>query len=114
MRVEIIIPKNWYDPVYYKTLETVNIMGFTIPCGFEFDGASVPRILWSIFPPIGRYTSAALLHDYLLTTSDKSWGECTSFFNKELKQLKISTWRRVLMVAGVTMHGYFKKKRSHK
>lgn len=37
---------------------------FVIPENFESDGASVPRIFWSIFPPWGQYAEAAVLHDY--------------------------------------------------
>jgi hypothetical protein len=37
----------------------------TIPAGFWTDGASVPRPLWGIIPPWGRYGRAAVIHDYL-------------------------------------------------
>lgn len=37
----------------------------TIPAGFESDGASVPRFLWSLYPPFGElYEPATWLHDY--------------------------------------------------
>lgn len=42
--------------------------------GFITDFASVPRIFWSIYPPFGRYTKCAVLHDRL----------CEAFLNKEL------------------------------
>lgn len=42
----------------------------TVPAGFETDGASVPRLLWCLFPPFGGdYDEAAVLHDYLYRTS---------------------------------------------
>jgi hypothetical protein len=37
----------------------------TIPAGFQTDFASIPRALWSILPPTGRYGKAAVLHDFL-------------------------------------------------
>ena len=37
----------------------------TVPAGFLTDGASIPRIFWSIFSPTGSYFEAALIHDYL-------------------------------------------------
>lgn len=41
----------------------------TIPAGTETDGASVPRLLWVLFPPFGGdYDQAAVLHDYLYRT----------------------------------------------
>lgn len=38
---------------------------FVIPRGFVTDLASVPRLFWTAFPPCGKYTTAAVLHDYL-------------------------------------------------
>jgi hypothetical protein len=39
---------------------------YTVPAGFVSDGASVPRVLWMVYPPFGEnYEPAAWLHDYL-------------------------------------------------
>lgn len=39
---------------------------YTAPTGFETDFASVPRFLWSIYPPDGPgYRKSAVIHDYL-------------------------------------------------
>ena len=35
-----------------------------IPKGFIFDGASIPRPLWSILSPVGLLLIPGLLHDY--------------------------------------------------
>ncbi|EAJ6150290.1 DUF1353 domain-containing protein [Campylobacter lari] len=41
-------------------------LNFIVPKGFISDGASVPRIFWSIYPPYkSEYFSAAIVHDYL-------------------------------------------------
>lgn len=37
-----------------------------VPAGFVTDLASVPRWLWSFLQPTGRYTKAAILHDWLI------------------------------------------------
>lgn len=37
----------------------------TIPKGFVFDGASVPRWAWWWMPPIGRQDAGALPHDWI-------------------------------------------------
>jgi uncharacterized protein DUF1353 len=41
--------------------------GFTVPGGFEFDGASIPREFWLLpgFAPCGKHLWAACGHDYL-------------------------------------------------
>ena len=41
--------------------ETITLV---IPEGFEFDGASVPRLLWFLLSPIGLLLIPALIHDY--------------------------------------------------
>lgn len=38
-----------------------------VPVGFITDFATIPRYLWSILPPTGRYGKAAVVHDYLCT-----------------------------------------------
>lgn len=37
----------------------------TVPMGFITDFASIPRALWAILPPTGKYGKAAVIHDYL-------------------------------------------------
>jgi hypothetical protein len=39
----------------------------TVPAGFITDGASIPRPLWWLLPTWGRYSRAAVIHDYLCT-----------------------------------------------
>lgn len=36
-----------------------------VPKGFDTNFASIPKALWSLFPPLGKYTQASILHDYL-------------------------------------------------
>ncbi len=38
---------------------------FFVRKGFDTDLASVPRFFWRILPPFGRYTLAAVVHDWL-------------------------------------------------
>jgi hypothetical protein len=39
---------------------------FTIPCGFDTDFASVPRIFWAFISPTDEFIRIpALIHDYL-------------------------------------------------
>lgn len=38
---------------------------FEVPKGFVTDLASVPRLFWIALPPCGKYTPAAVVHDYI-------------------------------------------------
>lgn len=39
-----------------------------VPVGFKTDLASIPRVLWNVLPPVGRYDAAAVVHDDLYQT----------------------------------------------
>lgn len=59
-------------PYEWELLEDIHYLHITVPQGFRTDLASVPRILWSIFPPFGRYIRASIVHDYLYLTKTES------------------------------------------
>lgn len=65
--------------VYYR--DDNRSIKLKVPVGYVTDFATVPRIFWSIFPPFGKYTKAAVLHDML----------CDAFLEKK-------TWDTVLTV----------------
>lgn len=44
-----------------------------VPAGFVTDLASVPRLVWSFYPPDGPWAKAAIIHDFLYWT--KGTGE---------------------------------------
>jgi len=45
----------------------------TVPIGFVTDFASVPRGLWNLFPPTGKYGKAAVIHDFLYQNGGITW-----------------------------------------
>lgn len=88
--------------------------GITVPKKFITDFASVPKILWSILPPTGRYTKAALLHDYLYSNYckvDLSRKECDKMFLKAMQILGVKKSTRTTFYYAVRLFGkkYFKK-----
>ncbi len=54
-------------PLTYQTGEDLNEL-ITVPAGFVTDLASVPRPMWSIYPPDGPWVKAAVIHDFLYDT----------------------------------------------
>lgn len=42
-----------------------------VPPGFETDGASIPRLLQGVLPAWGRWSRAAIIHDYLCRGIDR-------------------------------------------
>ncbi len=77
----------------------------TVPAGTITDLASVPRILWSVFPPHGRWAKAAIVHDYLYDNAigTKAWADAV--FNEAMGVLGVPLWRRKLMFWAVRCFG---------
>jgi hypothetical protein len=72
-----------------------------VPKGFRTDYASVPRILWSILPPSGKYTKAAVVHDYLCVTKICPRDKADKVFLEAMEDLGVSPVVRHIMYAGV-------------
>ncbi len=72
-----------------------------VPEGFVTDYASVPRLLWSIFPPAGEYKRAAVVHDYLCTTKTCSRFMADAVFREAMRELGVPRWRRIAMYYAV-------------
>ena len=78
----------------------------TVPKLFITDFASVPRIFWTLFPPDGRYTQSAVLHDYLYFKQIYSRRRSDRIFLESMKVLKVSWWRRRSMWVAVRSFGF--------
>jgi hypothetical protein len=81
-----------------------------VPPGFETDLASVPRIFWNILPPFGKYTQAAVLHDWLYRTSpnrsseNRAW--CDGVFREAMVASGVSWWQRQIIYRNVRWFGW--------
>lgn len=89
-----------------------------VPAGFLTDGASVPRLLWCLIPPWGKYGQAAVVHDYLCeygTTIDETKGHTAqivcndrefadAMFLESMEVLEVPRWKQTVMGAGVNIY----------
>jgi len=78
-----------------------------VPDGFLTDFASVPRIFWSILPPDGKYTQAAVLHDWLYKNKLFSRKQCDIIFAEAMLVLGVPLWKRAVMYRALRMFGGF-------
>lgn len=53
------------EPLVYEVGALGSGRVVTAPAGMRTDGASVPQILWAFLPAWGRYSRAAVIHDFL-------------------------------------------------
>lgn len=53
-----------------------------VPAGAEVDGASIPRVLWTVVgsPFVGNYRNASVVHDYYCETQAESWQDTHRMF----------------------------------
>ncbi len=76
-----------------------------IPTGTITDLASVPRFLWAIFPPHGRYAKAAIVHDYLYDQAIGTKRQADDIFLEAMGVLGVPPVPRYLMYWAVRMFG---------
>jgi hypothetical protein len=89
------------EPLVYRGQQDT----FVVPAGFRTDFASVPRIVVWLIPRFGRYTLAAVLHDWLVGTGIDSGAvsarDADGLFRRVLRELGVPPVRRWLMWTGV-------------
>ncbi len=93
-----------------------------IPEGFITDFASIPRVLWPVLPPTGKYGKAAVVHDALYTnrTVTMMWadpestltaryvnrGQADHILLEAMQVLGVSWLTRSTVYAGVRSGGW--------
>lgn len=96
------------QPFYFYFNENNKEEGVIVTEGFITDFASVPRILWSILPPTGLYTKAAVMHDFLYKNGYvKKYNRkfCDKMFLEAMRALKVDHITRNVMYFGVRIFG---------
>lgn len=120
---------DWVEPVFDTPLR------LTVPKGFETDGASVPRLLWTLvgITPDGLHRAAAVAHDFIyrysghlpagshqlqmqvqmpMPSSMRDTGhlwtrkEADRLFARILRECGVSKTRRRIMYLGVRIGGW--------
>ena len=80
---------------------------FVVPVQEHTDFASVPRVFIWFIPRYGRYTKAAILHDYLCSVcvpaGRVSRIEADGIFRQAMRELGVPFLRRWIMWAGVRL-----------
>ena len=102
---------NVVDENVFILLEDVAVesLGYkiTVKKGFDFDGASIPKWLWSIYgsPLNGNYVVASLIHDGLYASQKVSKKISDKIFLDIMKQSNVGYIKRTSMYLAVKMFG---------
>lgn len=82
----------------FEVAKDFKCYGYTIHTGFITNGADIPRILWSIFPPNSpEYLSAVVLHDYMCAKRGVfTYKEADDAFYRAMVDIGVSKWKAKL------------------
>lgn len=91
-------------PFVYKNLP----IHITVPTKFQSDGASIPKFAYSIIgaPWGGRYTYAAVVHDYGYKVQTRTRKQVDRIFLEGMKIQRVNRFKRWLMYRCVRMAGW--------
>lgn len=89
--------------------KSVESLGYsvTVKKGFDFDGASIPKWLWSIYgsPLNGNYVVASLIHDGLYASQKVTKSVSDKIFLDIMKQSSVGYIKRTSMYLAVRVLG---------
>lgn len=114
LRVEKIGERTWIllESLIFFSIKYQGI--YIAPRGFQTNLSSIPRVAFALFPPIGNYDKAAVIHDAgygnsLLTESyDRMFTSkelADGLFNEGMKAEKVNTIVRRTMYRSVRLFG---------
>ena len=90
---------------------TVDVLGYRIIVkkGFDFDGASIPQALWSVYgnPLSGKFRIAALVHDALYASQKLPREVADAIFLDLMKQHEVGYLKRQTMYYAVRSAGWY-------
>ena len=104
---------NIIDENVFILLEDVVVesLGYkiTVKKEFDFDGASIPQALWSVYgnPLTGKYKIAALVHDALYASEKLSRELADAIFLDLMKQHEVGYIKRQTMYYAVRSAGWY-------
>ena len=101
-----IIDENLFILSKDKTVESLGY-SITVKKGFDFDAASIPKWLWSIYgsPLNGNYVVASLIHDGLYASQKVSKSIADKIFLDVMKQSNVGYIKRTSMYLAVKLFG---------
>lgn len=85
-----------------------------VPVGFLTDFASIPRILWWLFPKWGRYGNAAVIHDFCYWEQRRSRRRSDEIFLEAMGVLRVERLTRTILFWAVRLFGWWAWRRTRR
>lgn len=108
---KLVDGKNWKVRCGF-TYTTEDGMDIIVPDGFITDFASIPRGLWNIFPPTGKYGHAAVVHDFLYRNTSVPRDKCDKIFLQAMEELQVNWIVRRTIYHSVRLFGGFNRNKN--
>lgn len=95
----------------YEVVKSYLYKDIRIKKGFVTNGADIPRVLWSIFPPNSpEYMSAIVIHDFLCDKYPKvSYKEADKVFYEAMLEIGVAKWKAKLFYVCCSSYHRFKE-----
>lgn len=77
-----------------------------VPAGFGTDLASIPQVLWSVLPKVGKWDLAAVVHDYLYQTGGCTRTQADAVLREAMIVSGVAGRRRFEIYWGVRLGGW--------
>lgn len=93
---------------FYYMFGDYKLCAVIVPENFITDFASTPKLFYPIFPPIGIYNKATIIHDYLyskLSQHQFSRKLCDKILLQAMEVLGVPKYKRLLMFWAVRIFG---------
>jgi hypothetical protein len=78
---------------------------YTVPKGFVYDLASIPRIFWPVLAPFGRWLPATTIHDYLYQSKIVNRKQADKVMFELLIEDKVNIALSLIMYLSVRIFG---------
>lgn len=86
----------------YKVLTDIVYKDIIVPTGYRTNGADIPRIFWSFYPPNrSDYLPAVIVHDYLCDL--ELYGKADKYFEEIMELMHIKKSTRLIMVGAAKL-----------
>jgi len=106
VRIDIANPREpFVTSCRHRYINKITSMELSVPSGFRCDFASFPRVLWWIFPRVGRYSRAALFHDYAYRKQEIGRFHADSIFWRMLENDGVPRWQRFAFFVALRLFG---------
>ena len=99
------------DKDKFRVYKDLSYRDINIPKGFVTNGANIPRVFWSLFPPNSpEYLSAVVLHDFMCAKRGVfTYKEADDAFYRAMVDIGVSKWKAKLFYISCRIYHRFKK-----